>query len=390
MTARSVMRATLIAAGIASGQLACASPGIPPGGPVDTEGPKVLRVAPDSGTTGIKPSEVLFTFDEVVSERPGSAPSLGALFLISPRDGSPDVGWHRKEVSVRPHRGWRPNTAYTVTLLPGITDLRGNVRNTGGVVVFSTGPTIPTSRLSGTVFNWLTGTPAPRAFVEARSRTDSSVTYVAVADSTGSFIMRNVAPGAYRVRGIIDDNSNRGLDPREAWDTTGVSLTDSARAELYAFAHDSVGARLANVGLRDSVTLELIFDHPIDMNQHPTPQSIDIKTSDSATVPIVSVTKSEVAVDTTGPIRIRPTRGIPSTSLLVRLGIKIKQPTIVRIRTINIRGLDGVGFTSDRVVTLTPPRPPAPPAPPGVPAPGGKLTPPPPPPPPPPSSPRTK
>ncbi|HEY4954541.1 MAG TPA: Ig-like domain-containing protein, partial [Gemmatimonadaceae bacterium] len=254
MTARSVMRATLIAAGIASGQLACASQGIPPGGPVDTEAPKILRVAPDSGKTGIKPSEVLFTFDEVVSERPGGAPSLGALFLISPRDGSPDVGWHRKEVSVRSHRGWRPNTAYTVTLLPGITDLRGNVRNTGGVVVFSTGPTIPTSRLSGTVFNWLTGTPASRAFVEARSRTDSSVTYVAVADSTGSFIMRNVAPGAYRVRGIIDDNSNRGLDPREAWDTTGVSLTDSARAELYAFAHDSVGARLANVGLRDSVT----------------------------------------------------------------------------------------------------------------------------------------
>jgi hypothetical protein len=389
MTARSVMRAILIAGGLAAGQLACASPGIPPGGPVDTEAPKVLRVVPDSGKTGISPPEVLFTFDEVVSERPGGAPSLGALFLISPRDGSPDVGWHRKEVSVRPHRGWRPNTAYTVTLLPGITDLRGNVRNTSVVVVFATGPTIPASYLSGTVFNWLTGTPASRAFVEARSRTDSSITYVAVTDSTGSFMMHNVPPGAYRVRGIIDDN-NRGLDPREAWDTTAVSLTDSARAELYAFAHDSVGARLANVGLRDSVTLELIFDHPVDMNQHPTPQSIDIKSSDSAAVPIVSVTKSAVAVDTTGPIRIRPTRGIPSTSLLVKLGIQIKQPTTLRIRTINIRGLDGVGFTSDRVFTLTPPRPLAPPASPGAPAPGGKLPPPPPPPRPPPPSPPAK
>jgi hypothetical protein len=384
---RRLTRAILGVSAIVAGQLACASPGIPPGGPVDTEAPKVLSIVPDSGKLGITPPEVLFRFDEVVSERPGSAPSLDALFLISPRDGTPNVSWHRKEISVRPHRGWRANTAYTVTMLPGITDLRGNVRKTGAVIIFSTGPTIPASHLSGTVFNWLTGTAAPRAFVEARSRADSSIVYVAVADSIGTFIMRNLAPGQYRVRGIIDENNNKGLDPREAWDTATVAVTDSGRAEVYAFPHDSVGARLATVGLRDSVTLELIFDHAIDVNQRFTPQSIIIKTSDSASVPVISVTKVEVAADTTGPVKVHAKRGIPSTSLLVRIGVPIRQPTTVRVRMIDVRGLDGVGFTSDRVVTLAPPRPLAPPAAPARASDGKSALPAPPPPPPPPPSP---
>lgn len=364
VTTRLITRAMIVAAAVIGGQLACASPGIPPGGPVDTEGPKLIGVVPDSGKTGIMPSEVVFHFDEVVSERPQGAPSLDGLFLISPRDGTPNVSWHRKDISVRPHRGWKPNTTYTVTMLGGITDLRGNVRNTGATLVFSTGPAIATSRIAGTVFNWIAGTAAPRALIEARPTVDTTTMYVAVADSTGTFLMRNVTSGTYRVRGIIDENSSRGLDPREAWDTSTVTLTDSAHVELYAFPHDSVGARLSNIGVRDSVTLELIFDHAINVNQQLTPQSILIRTPDSATVPVLSIVRPVVAADTTAPARARPSRGIPSTSLLVRLGIQIKKPTTLHVRTIGIQGLDGVGFTSDRTVTVTPPTPPAPPPPP--------------------------
>src|SRR4029079_8676983 len=127
------------------------------------------------GRVGIKPKEVVFRFDEVVSERPAGAPNLQQLFLISPRDGEPNVDWHRSEVTVRPRRGWRANTAYTITMLPGMSDLRGNVRNTGAVLVFSTGAEMPQSRIAGTVFNWLTGNPAPRAFIEARPVTDTTI-----------------------------------------------------------------------------------------------------------------------------------------------------------------------------------------------------------------------
>ena len=155
----------------------CASPGIPPGGPVDRDAPQLIDIAPDSGATATTPRAAIFRFNEVVSERPSGAPSLSALFLISPREGTPDVDWNREEIAVRPSRGWRRNTAYTVTMLPGMSDLRGNVRNAGAVLVFSTGSEIPQSRIGGTVFNWLTGSLAPRAFVEVRPVSDTTISF---------------------------------------------------------------------------------------------------------------------------------------------------------------------------------------------------------------------
>lgn len=345
----------------------CASPGVPPGGPADTAAPQLIDIAPDSGATGITPKATIFRFDEVVSERPSGAQSLQALFLISPSDGIPDVDWNREEVAVRPRRGWRRNTAYTVTMLPGMSDLRGNVRNAGVVVVFSTGAEIPQSRIAGTVFNWLSGNPAPRAFVEARPATDTTTAYVAATDSTGRFLFSNLAPGTYRVRAILDDNNNRGLDPREPWDTTTVALTDTARVEMFAFPHDSVGARLANVGLRDSVTLEFLFDHAIDVNQRFDQSSVSIKTPDSANVTVLSITNPQIAADTTAAVAPRPSRPIPSTSLLVRIGTPIRTRTTLRIRTIGVRGLDGIPFTTDRVVVVEPRPSPAPPGPPARP-----------------------
>ncbi|MDP9178648.1 MAG: Ig-like domain-containing protein, partial [Gemmatimonadota bacterium] len=294
----------------------CASPGIPPGGPVDTAAPQLVDIAPDSGATATTPTAAIFRFDEVVSERPSGAASLSALFLISPREGTPDVDWNREEVSVRPSRGWRRNTAYTITMLPGMSDLRGNVRNSGVVLVFSTGSEIPQSRIAGTVFNWLTGTPAPRAFVEVRPVADTTIAYVAATDTAGRFLVSNVAPGRYSVRAYIDDNSNRGLDPREAWDSVTVALTDTARVEMLVFPHDSVGARLANVGLRDSVTLELLFDHAIDVNQQFDQSSISIRRADSVDIPVISVTKPQLPADATGGFTLRPSRAVPSTSLV--------------------------------------------------------------------------
>ena len=70
---------------------ACASLGMPPGGPVDTDAPKIIKIVPDSGATGVKASELVFQFDEVVNENPSGVASLSALFLISPRDGEPRV-----------------------------------------------------------------------------------------------------------------------------------------------------------------------------------------------------------------------------------------------------------------------------------------------------------
>jgi len=342
----------------------CASPGVPPGGPVDALAPQLLRIAPDSGRTGTTPREVIFRFDEVVSERPAGATSLEALFLISPRGGSPRVDWNRDEVAVRPQRGWRSNTTYTVTLLPGVSDLRGNVRTSGATTVFTTGVAIPQSRISGTVFNWAAGSVAPRALVEATADTDTTLVFVTLADSAGRFAFPHLAPGAYLVRGVLDENSNRGLDPRELWDSATVVLADTARLELLAFVHDSAGARLTDVTVRDSVTLIINFDTPISIAALPPRTSFTITASDSSRVPVLRVDPQPTPVDSVTARGARPSRPVPSRTLILALGAPVRAGTTYRVRAADIRNLSGVVRSSEQQLSIPvpPPPPPRPPA----------------------------
>jgi hypothetical protein len=352
---------------IACGVDACASQGTPPGGPPDTQAPKIVRVAPDSGKTGVRPREVVFQFDEVVNERPSGAPTLSALFLISPRNGETQADWHRSEISVRPRRGFKANTTYTISLLPGLSDLRGNTRNTGATTVFSTGSTLAAGRIAGTLFNWAEGRTIPRGLIEARPAGDSATVYLAATDSVGVFELRNVPPGRYNVRGISDDNSNHALDPREPFDTTIVNLTDSSNVELLAFVHDSIGARLSSVNVRDSVTLELLFDNPLSVTAAVTAASIRVRAPDSTDVLIVSVsgpppdtTKSVVrkpsgSPDTTRMVVRKPSRPVPLRTLIVRLARPLRQKIKYRVRVADAQNLIGVARTSEKDVMLPAP-----------------------------------
>ena len=329
---------------------ACASPGMPPGGPVDVAAPVIVDINPDSGATGTKPPEVVFRFNEVVNERPSGVPSLNALVLISPRDGEPRVEWHRSAISVRPRRGWRNNTAYTVTLLPGLSDLRGNVRNTGVVTLFSTGPTIPGGRISGTVYNWAEARVLPRSLVEARPRSDTTIVYVAAADSLGNFSLATMPPGAYVVRAIADENNNRAIDLREAWDTVAVTLADTVRTDVFAFVHDSVGARIAGVTVVDSVTLDVAFDNPLSPTALPAASNFRVRVSDSTDVPIVSV--APPARDTAITNQRKISRPIPPRSIIIKLARPLRPRSDYRISVTGVSNLTGVVKSSDRTINV--------------------------------------
>lgn len=271
----------------------CASPGVPPGGPEDGAAPRLVRLVPDTGARGVRPPAALFEFDEVVSERPNGVTSLDRLFVVSPRDGEPRVDWRRDVIAVRPRRGWRPNTVYTITMLPGLVDLRGNVRREGATLVFSTGGDLPATRLDGVVFDWPAGRPA-RAYVEAISRPDSIV-YVTIADSTGRFTFLHLQPGRYTVRAYLDANTNRALDERELWDSLAVTIADSGSVELLAFAHDTIGPAAQTVVVQDSVTLRVGFDRPLHPEFPLSVSAIEVRRADSSLVPVIAVMGARAA-----------------------------------------------------------------------------------------------
>ena len=338
--------------------LACASPGIPPGGPPDTAAPQIVAITPDSGTLGASPKEVLFRFDGVVSERPAAATTLADLFLISPRDGTPNVSWHRDAIGVRPRGGWRPNTPYTVIMMPGLADIRGNVRNTGASTFFSTGKTIPRTRVAGRVFDWVGATPAKGALVESFVRPDTLHPYIALVDSSGAFAIDHLPSARYTLRAYMDTNKNFAIDPSEPWDSVSVSVGDTATATLLIFRHDSVPPRIRDVSAADSVTLRVAFDRPIDPSQTLTTANFALIGPDSARITIVSVGVRAVPVDTLKPLMPRPA---PISEVELRLQRPLPPKTAYRVRSIGIRGI--LGHTGDSERPYTTPAPPPPPTP---------------------------
>jgi hypothetical protein len=382
---RLIRRASVAAAAVT---LACASVEAPPGGPPDSTAPVLLDVTPDTGAVGVHPDEVIFRFNEVIRERPARGASLRALFIISPTNGDVETEWKRSGVGVRPGRGWRDSTTYTITVLPGIADLRGNVRDAGNTLVFSTGPSIARSRVRGLVFDWVGGRIAANAWVEALSRPDS-VVHVAATDSTGAFVLANMPPGTYRIRAIIDANANRALDPREMWDSTVVTLADSATVELLAFVHDSTPPRIASVQARDTFTVRVSLDRPLHPDLPLDSSRFILRASDSSVVPILEVRPTAVwereqaaragapPPETPPPAppgrgragapivpAIVPSRPSPLADVVIILGTPLRPGGEYRLIIRNARGLEGPAETSARVFNVAPrPAPPPPPDP---------------------------
>ena len=359
---------------------------MPPGGPPDVAAPQIVSIVPDSGTVGVKPKEVIFHFDEVVSERPQSTTSLADLFMISPRDGVPDVSWHRDAITVKPAHGWRGNTPYTVIMRGGLADLRGNVRNTGATTFFSTGSVIPHTRLSGTAFDWVAGKPAVGALVEAVVLPDTLHPYVALVDSSGRFAVEHIPPARYTLRAYIDRNKNLSIDPSEPWDSVSVSLTDSARTELLVFTHDTLPPRIHDVVSVDSVRLRVTFDKPINPAQTLSAANFAVVGAppDSAIVPIASVgpptadTISRPAQPDARPPATTPTKAAkppkpdstaqpkpvmsrpsPISAAIIQLQRPLAPKTSYVIRAVGIRGL--LGATGNSEHGYTSPAPPPPP-----------------------------
>jgi hypothetical protein len=255
------VRLGLLALALSAG---CASQGMPPGGAADKTPPVLLKVTPESGSLRVGPRQmVTFRFDEVVNERIRSGGGLEQGVVVSPTDGPVSVDWHRSAITIRNRKIWRPDLAYTVTILAGLQDLSGNATKKPLQTVFSTGGVIPHGEVRGVAFDWLAQQAKGGARVEAMIGSDTTLKFIAVADSLGRFVMTTLPAGTLRLRVYDDLNSNRVLDPREPWDSATVTLADTASRDFYLFAHDTLGPSLLDVTPVDSVTLRVKFDRPL-------------------------------------------------------------------------------------------------------------------------------
>lgn len=389
------MRHALTVVAVAALAAACASPGMPPGGPTISSFPRVIATLPDTNKVNVTPSKVLLRYDDVIGEQFTGGP-LSRGVLISPWDGEPRVEWRRTGMTIRPRGSWRANTAYTITVLPGVSDLKNQPSPFGYTLHFSTGPTIPVSVIRGVAFDWVQARPLPRATVQAIDVRDTTLVFLAVADSSGRFELGAVPPGTYMVRAIDEKTTNRALEPREPWDTVRVALTDSARVELYTFVHDTLPVRISEIRSTDSVTISLTFDKPLKPALAYAASAARVISADSVVVAVARIVSADEdrraqeqadsvarARDTTGArppaaaglprrtidptrradtvTRVPPpvaTRPKPATELLIKLLAPLTPGGTYRVTVSGIQNMLGVAGDASRVLVLPRPAPP--------------------------------
>lgn len=379
----------------------CASMAPIPGGPEDHTPPKIVRVTPDTNAVNFRGDAVVFHYDGVVSDRSGPTQDLNGLFLISPRDGDPRISWHRDRIDVRPTGRWRPNTAYRVTMLPGLADLSNNVTKYTYSFVFSTGPAIPPYGILGRVFDWSAQRIAAGAIVEAIRRIDSTAThradslaYVDIADSTGQFQLGPLDSGTYAVVAYVDPNHNFRRDVGELWDSTLVHVTTTQPyLEMLAARRDTIGPVLASADEMDSVTIRLTFDKPLDPGAPIDPSHFRVITADSVPLTIVaarSLADYQAAVekaradsaaradslaarrDTTkrprpaprpapppppAPSALKPSRPAPPIDLVLQLAPESKLPPVKQIRVTATDMVNLLGYKGTSVRVFATPKP---------------------------------
>lgn len=363
--------------------LGCAKIEPPPGGPPDTRPPGLAAALPES--LAVLPDfsgEVEFLFNETVSE--GNSPNMGIgtgdleqLVILSPTERVPKVRWKRSRVTVQPAEGWQPDRVYRVQLLPGVMDIRRNRTDTGTVVTFTTGAPIPTLHLTGRVWDWTTARPAIGALVEAVLLPDS-LRYRMLSDSTGRFDLGPLPAGSWVVFAGIDQNRNRKLDPREAWDSASVPADSAAVRELWVFPHDTIGPRIARTAVLDSVTATITFNQPLAPGQRFGPPAVRaLQLPDSVASEVLSLlpkaqhdsaypraaapadtgARPKAPADTVAPPRapaapqkpptdtLRPAREALETALLLRVREPWKAGAIYLIEVDSVRNPNGA--TSD-------------------------------------------
>lgn len=203
----------------------CASMGTPDGGPYDEMPPKFIGSNPGLHAVNVKTQKIELEFDEFIKlEKPSEK-----VVVSPPQLEQPEIKVQGRKVVVELIDTLKASDTYTIDFSDAIVD--NNEGNPMGhfTYSFSTGASIDTMEVAGTVLNAADLEPIKGIQVGLhKNLNDSALTTlpfdrVSRTDSRGHFIIRGVAPGSYRIYALMDGNQNYLFDSK----TETVAFSDS-------------------------------------------------------------------------------------------------------------------------------------------------------------------
>ena len=203
----------------------CASMGTPDGGPYDEMPPKFIGSSPKLHEVNVKSTKFELEFDEFIKLEKASE----KVVVSPPQLEQPEIKVLGKKVVGELLDTLKDGVTYTIDFSDAIVD--NNEGNPMGhfTYSFSTGTSIDTMEVSGTVLNAADLEPIKGILVGLhKNLNDSAFTQlpfdrVSRTDSRGHFSIRGVAPGEYRIYALMDGNQNYLFDSK----TEVIAFSDS-------------------------------------------------------------------------------------------------------------------------------------------------------------------
>ena len=224
----------------------CASIQSPSGGEKDVDPPKVIRTIPEQNALNANPTRIEIEFDEYFVQR-----NLSNELLISPPlHENPIISQKGKRLFIDLQEELSENKTYTLNFGKGIADLHeGNIIESYSLV-FSTGPTLDSLFIKGTLSACpQQGLPEgliAAAYEKNNLAKDSTIflskpNYFSVPNLNGDFHIEKMKAGNYEIIAFEDVNGNYqfdGFPEHIAFQPNTIALKDSSNTNMWLFQEE--------------------------------------------------------------------------------------------------------------------------------------------------------
>ena len=217
----------------------CANRVTPTGGQKDILPPEIVKVIPNNETVNFSAKKIVIAFNEYIQLK-----DIATQLVISPLIfPPPTIAVINKNLVIELPDSLSPNTTYTIHFGNAIVDNNeGNVFP-GYSYVFSTGNELDSLKLTGVILNAETNKPekGTLALLYSTAMADTSwlkspPDYFSRAAEDGTFVIRNIRSGMYRLFALNDKNNNYILDLKDetaGFESQSFELKDSMYLKVF-------------------------------------------------------------------------------------------------------------------------------------------------------------
>ncbi|MEO8086656.1 MAG: Ig-like domain-containing domain [Bacteroidota bacterium] len=195
----------------------CAIQVAPTGGEKDVKPPMVKKSSPGNFSTLFNVHDISISFNEYIALK-----DLNTQLVVSPPlKHTPDIKVKKMTLHIHLEDTLLQHTTYTMNFGNAITDIREGNAVEDFQYVFSTGDVIDSLKVPGIVQNAFDKKNEKGIYIMVYRGTDDSLPlkslpdYFAKTAEDGSFEVKNVSPGSYRIFALKDNNSNYLFDNSE-------------------------------------------------------------------------------------------------------------------------------------------------------------------------------